>query len=343
MTGEQTHDVAAAPAATTTMTAVVQDEYGTDPERVLRMAEIDRPAIGATDVLVRVAAASVDRGTWHVMAGEPYAIRLAGFGLRRPRYANPGRSLAGTVEAVGAEVTGLRPGDAVFGTGEAAFAPYARARADRLAIAPARLSPAQAAAVPVSGMTALQAVRDHGRVQAGQQVLVIGASGGVGSFAVQIAKAQGAEVTGVSSPAKADAVRALGADHVLDRTREDVTDGRRRYDVVLDTGGNRRLADLRRALTPRGRLVIVGGEDAGRWLGIGRQIRATLLSPFTHQTMGTFVASENVRDLDALRELVDSGAVTPLVDRTVPLEDTAAAIRALLDGEVCGKRVVAVR
>jgi NADPH:quinone reductase-like Zn-dependent oxidoreductase len=342
MTGEQPDHVETGPAATTTMTAVVQDAYGPDPERVLRMAEIDRPAIRPTDVLVRVAAASIDRGTWHVMAGEPYAIRLAGFGLRRPKYANPGRSLAGTVEAVGAEVTGLRPGDEVFGTGEAAFAPYARARADRLAITPAGLSPAQAAATPVSGITALQAVRDHGRVQAGQTVLVIGASGGVGSFAVQIAKALGAEVTGVSSPAKADAVRALGADHVLDRTREDVTDGRRRYDVVLDTGGNRRLSDLRRALTPRGRLVIVGGEDAGRWLGIGRQIRATLLSPFTHQTMGTFVASENARDLDALRELVESGDLTPLVDRTVPLEETAAAIRALLDGEVCGKRVVTV-
>jgi NADPH:quinone reductase-like Zn-dependent oxidoreductase len=326
-----------------TMTSVVQDRYGPGPEELLRVAQIERPTIADDDVLVRVHAASVDRGTWHIMAGLPYPIRLAGFGFRRPKYANPGRSLAGTVEAVGAAVTGLAVGKAVFGVGDATFAEYARARPDKLAAKPVNLTFDQAAAVPVSGLTALQAVRDHGRIQAGHQVLVIGASGGVGSFAVQIAKAFGAEVTGVCSTVKVDSVRALGADHVIDYTREDATDGRHRYDVVLDIGGNRRLSELRRALTPRGRLVIVGGETDGRWLGgSDRQIRATLLSAFLGQKLGTFVASENAADLSALRELIETGAVTPTVDRTYPLTGVAAAIRHLLDGRARGKLVVSV-
>ena len=325
------------------MTSVVQDRYGPAPEGLLRVGQVDRPTITDDEVLVRVRSASVDRGTWHIMAGLPYPIRLAGFGLRRPKYANPGRSLAGTVEAVGAAVTGFARGDAVFGVGEATFAEYARARPDKLAAKPETVSFDQAAAVPVSGLTALQAVRDHGRVRAGQKVLVIGASGGVGSFSVQIAKAFGAEVTGVCSTAKVDAVRALGADHVIDYTREDATDGRRRYDVVLDTGGNRRLSQLRRALTPRGRLVIVGGETDGRWLGgSDRQIRATLLSAVIRQELGTFVASENAGDLGALRHLIEAGAVTPAVDRTYPLSGVAAAIRHLLDGQARGKLVVSV-
>ncbi|WP_409332663.1 NAD(P)-dependent alcohol dehydrogenase [Trujillonella humicola] len=325
------------------MTAVVQDRYGPAPEELLRVAQIDRPTITDDDVLVRVHAASVDRGTWHIMAGLPYPIRLAGFGLRRPKYANPGRSLAGTVEAVGAAVTGFAVGEAVFGVGDATFADYALARPDKLAAKPANLTFEQAAAVPVSGLTALQAVRDHGRIQAGDQVLVIGASGGVGSFAVQIAKAFGAEVTGVCSTAKVDSVRALGADHVIDYTREDATDGRHRYDVVLDTGGNGRLSRLRRALTPTGRLVIVGGETDGRWLGgSDRQIRATLLSVFIGQKLGTFVASEKAADLCALRELIEAGAVTPAVDRTYPLTGVAAAIRHLLDGRARGKLVVSI-
>ena len=242
-----------APAAAgnpTTMTAVVQDRYGPTPEGLFRVEEVDRPAVTEDEVLVRVHAASVDRGTWHIMAGLPLPIRLAGFGLRRPKYANPGRNLAGTVEAVGADVTGFAPGDEVFGTSTSTFAEYAAARPARLAPKPANLSFEQAATVPVSGATALQAVRDHGRVRAGERVLVIGASGGVGSFAVQIAKASGAEVTGVAGTAKVDLVRALGADHVVDHTREDFADGRIRYDVVVDTGGNARLSRLRRALTP---------------------------------------------------------------------------------------------
>jgi NADPH:quinone reductase-like Zn-dependent oxidoreductase len=334
------------PAATgrTTMRAVVQQRYGPVPEDVLRLAEIDRPAIGDGEVLVRVRAASVDRGTWHLMAGLPYPARLA-FGLRRPNFTNPGRTLAGTVEAVGSDVTGFRPGDEVFGIpgGNGSFAEYVVASPTKLGPKPANLSFEQAAAVPVSGLTALQAVRDHGQVQAGEKVLVIGASGGVGSFAVQIAKAFGAEVTGVSSASKGDMVRALGADHVVDYAREDVTDGRHRYDLILDIGGNRRLGRLRRALTPRGRLVIVGGETGGRWLdGFDRQLRARMLSLFVGQTLGFFVASENAGDLGALRELIEAGSVTPAVDRAYPLSETAAAIRHLLDGHARGKVVVSV-
>ncbi|SDG05219.1 NADPH:quinone reductase [Blastococcus aurantiacus] len=325
------------------MRAVVQDRYGAAPEDVLRLAEISRPSIGDHEVLVRVHAASVDRGTWHIMAGLPYPIRLAGFGLRRPKYANPGRSLAGTVEAVGPDEKGLQPGDEVFGVGDGTFAEFARARADKLARKPANLTFAQAAAVPISGLTALQAVRDHARVQAGETVLIVGASGGVGSFAVQLAKESGAEVTGVASTAKVDVVRALGADHVVDYTREDVTDAQHRYDVILDIGGNRRLSQLRRALTPRGRLVIIGGETDGRWLGgSDRQIRATLLSPFIGQQLGTFVASENADDLLALAGLLEDGAIAPAIDRTYPLAEAAAAIRHVLDGRASGKVVIHV-
>ena len=327
---------------TALMRSVVQQRWGREPEEVLDLASVPVPPIGDDEVLVRVRAASLDRGTWHVMAGEPYAVRLAGFGFRRPKAANPGRSLAGTVVAVGTAVTGFGPGDEVYGVGEAALAEYARARPATLARAPEGLSAEQAAAVPVSGLTALQAVRDRARVQPGESVLVIGASGGVGSFAVQLAKAAGAQVTGVTSAGGVDLVAALGADTVVDRGRTDALDGSRRYDVVLDTGGNRRLADLRRALAPRGRLVIVGGEDAGRWLGVRRQLRAHLLSAFTRQQLGTFLSSENAADLEVLRGHLESGQVVPAVDRVFPLGETAAALRRLLDGAVRGKVVVAV-
>jgi NADPH:quinone reductase-like Zn-dependent oxidoreductase len=277
------------------------------------------------------------------MAGLPYPIRLAGFGLRRPKYANPGRSLAGTVEAVGPGAAGFAPGDEVFGIGEGTFAEYATARPAKLAPKPVNLSFEQAAAVPVSGLTALQAVRDHGHVGAGQQVLIIGASGGVGSFAVQIAKAFGAAVTGVASTAKLDMLRALGADSVVDYTRQDFADGRHRYDVILDIGGNARLSRLRRALTRRGRLVIVGGETDGRLLGgSGRQLRAMLLSPFVAQRLGTFVASENAADLTALAELIEAGTLAPAIDRSYPLGEAAAAIRHLLAGRTRGKLVVSI-
>ena len=327
----------------TTMTAIVQDRYGSAPEGLFRLVEIDRPVVGDGEALVRVHAASVDRGTWHIMSGLPYPIRLAGFGLRRPKYANPGRNLAGTVEAVGADVAGFAPGDEVFGMSTSTFAEYATARADKLSLKPANISFDEAAAVPVSGGTALQAVRDHGRVRAGEKVLIIGASGGVGSFAVQIAKAFGAEVTGVCSTGKVDMVRALGADDVLDYTRADFADGGSRYDVILDIGGNARLSSLRRALTPRGRLIIIGGETGGRLLGgTSRQIRAQLLSPFIHQKLGTFVASENAADLTALRDLIEAGKLAPAIDRTYPLTEAAPAIRHLLDGQARGKIVISV-
>jgi NADPH:quinone reductase-like Zn-dependent oxidoreductase len=326
------------------MAAIVQDEYGSAPEEVLRIAEVARPTIGDDGVLVGVRAASVDRGTWHAMAGLPYPIRLAGFGFRRPKALNPGRSVAGVVEAVGADVAGFRPGDEVFGVCEGgSFAECAAARADKLAVKPANLSFEQAAALPISGLTALQAVRDHAEVTAGQKVLIIGASGGVGTFAVQIAKAFGAEVTGVCSPAKADLVRSIGADHVIDYTTHDIGEGGHRYDAILDIGGNRRLAHLRRALTRTGRLVIVGGETDGRWLGgSDRQVRAILLSKLVSQTLGTFISSENADDLAALRALVEAGKVTPVIDRTYPLRDTAAAIRHVQDGHARGKVVLAV-
>jgi NADPH:quinone reductase-like Zn-dependent oxidoreductase len=327
----------------TTMTAVVQDRYGCEPADVLTLTVIGKPTIAADQVLVRVHASSVDRGTWHIMAGLPYPIRLAGFGLRRPKYANPGRSLAGTVEAIGADVTTFAPGDAVFGTAAGTFAEYAVARPGNLARKPSNLTFDQAAAVPVSGCTALQAVRDHGHVQAGQKVLILGASGGVGSFAVQIAKAFGAEVTGVASTAKLDMVHTLGADHVLDYTRVDFADGGPRFDVILDIGGNARLRHLRRALTTHGRLVIVGGETDGRLLGgSSRQIRATLISPFVSQTLGTFIAKENAADLTALAEFIEGGNLSPAIDRIYPLAETAAAIRHLLDGRALGKLVVSV-
>ena len=322
------------------MDSVVQARYGPAPEGLLRVARIDRPTAGDGEVLVRVHAASVDRGTWHIMAGLPYPIRLAGFGVRRPRYANPGRCLAGTVDAVGTGATGFAPGDAVYGTGNSSFAEFATARADRLAPKPANLTFEQAAAAPISAVTALQGLRDRGTVQTGHTVLVIGASGGVGTFAVQIAKAFGAEVTGVCSASKADLVRALGADHVLDRTADD--DGQR-YDVVLDTGGHRSLRRLRRTLTPHGTLVIVGSETGGRWLGgYDRTIRALLLSPFVRQRLAPLASSENAADLRVLTGLIESGQVTPVVDRTFPLEEAAAAIRHVLDGEARGKVVVSV-
>ena len=268
-----------------TMRAIVQARYGTDADTVLELAEIAKPTIGDAQVLVRVAAASVDMGTWHCMTGLPYAMRLAGFGVRSPKAPNPGRSLAGTVESVGNDVTEFEPGDEVYGTCDGSFAEYARVDTSMLARKPTNLSFEQAAAVPISGSTALQAVR-KAQVQPGQKVLIVGASGGVGTFAVQIAKAFGAEVTGVCSTAKTELVRALGADRVIDYTLDDFADGTHRYDVILDTGGNRPLSQLRRALMPHGTLVIVGGETGGRWLGgFDRSLRAVLLSPLVSQRL----------------------------------------------------------
>lgn len=326
-----------------TMTGIRQDEYGTAAEDVLRLAELAIPQIAADEILVRVRAASVDRGTWHAMAGLPYPVRMAGFGLRSPKAQNPGRSFAGIVESAGSDVTGFRPGDAVYGTCAGSFAQFARASASKVAPQQANLTFEQAAAVPVSALTALQAVRDHAGLQPGEKVLIIGASGGVGSFAVQIAKALGAEVTGVSSTAKTDVVRLAGADHVIDYSREDFAGGGHRYDVIIDTGGNCRLSRLRRALAPRGRLVIVGGETEGRWLGgSDRQLRALLLSPLVRQKLVTFIASENSADLIALRDLIESGKITPVIDKVYPLAETPAAIQHVQDSRARGKVVITI-
>jgi NADPH:quinone reductase-like Zn-dependent oxidoreductase len=332
---------AASPSAGT-MRAVVQDRYGADPEDVLRIEQVDRPTIGDGEVLVRVHAAGLDRGTWHIMAGLPYPIRFAGYGLRAPKNRVRGREVAGVVEQAGAGVTRLRVGDEVFGIGEGCFADYAAAREDKLARKPANLSFEQAAATTISALTALQAVRDRGRVEAGQQVLIIGASGGVGTFAVQIAKAFGADVTGMASTAKMAMVRALGADHVVDYTVADI-EAHQRYDVVIDTGGHRPLRRLRRVLTPRGVLVIVGSETGGRWLGgFDRSLRAVLLSLFVRQTLAALTNSENAADLTTLAGLTVAGRLAPAIDRSYPLEDSVAAIRRMLDGHASGKLVIRV-
>jgi NADPH:quinone reductase-like Zn-dependent oxidoreductase len=320
------------------MKAVTRDAYGSVD--VLRVAEIAEPVAGEGKVLVCVRAAGVDQGVWHVLAGMPYAMRLAGFGVRAPKNPLLGYDLAGTVEAVGGGVTAFQPGDEVFGTCRGSFAEFAVARADRLAMKPKKVSFEEAAATPTSGYTALQAVRDHGKVSAGQNVLVIGASGGVGTFAVQIAKADGARVTGVSSAAKADLVRSIGADDVIDYRTDDFADGRTRYDVILDTAGGRSLSDLRRALTPKGTLVIVGGEDVGNWLGMRNQLRAAAVSPFVGQKLGFFIAKQRSEDLEELRKLLESGAVTPVLDKTFPLDEVPDAIRYLRDGRARGKIVV---
>lgn len=331
-----------APSSSLTMRAVVQERYGSDPDAVLAVAEVARPTIGDHDVLVRVAAAGVDMGTWHCMTGMPRAMRLTGFGLRAPKASNPGRALAGTVEAIGRSVTSVSPGDEVYGSCDGSFAEFASVPADQLARKPWNLTFVQSAAVPISATTALQAIRKAG-VQPGQRVLVVGASGGVGSFAVQIASAMGAVVAGVCSTAKVDFVRALGADRVVDYLEEDFADGSHEYDAILDIGGSRRLGDLRRALASRGTLVIVGGETDGRWLGgFDRSLRAVLLSPFVSQTLGLLASTEKGAGLDALRDLIEAGQVTPAIDRTFPMADAAGAIRHLREGRCQGKVVITI-
>ena len=322
-----------------TMRAIVQAGYGSAD--VLHLAEIGRPAAASGEVLLRVHAAGLDRGTWHLMAGQPYLIRLVS-GLRAPKNPVPGLDVAGTVVAAGADVTGFAAGDEVFGTGEGSFAEYARARPDKLARKPASLTFGQAAVVAVSGLTALQGLRDAGCLQPGQRVLITGASGGVGTFAVQIAKALGAQVTGVCSTAKADLVTSIGADHVLDYTRDDFGDGSRRYDLILDIAGNSPLARLRRALTPAGTLVLVGGEDGGRWIGMSRQLRALARSPFTRQRLTMLISRQRRADLETLARLIDAGQLTPVIGKTYPLDQAPDAMRYLQAGHARGKLVLTV-
>jgi NADPH:quinone reductase-like Zn-dependent oxidoreductase len=286
---------------------------------------------------VRVHAAGVDRGTWHLMAGQPYLIRLTG--LRGPRTPVPGLDVAGTVVAAGPGVTRFAVGDEVFGIARGSFAEYAVAPERTLARKPTRLSFEQAGVLAVSGLAALQGLRDAGRIKPGQKVLVIGASGGVGSYAVQLAKAFGAEVTGVCRGAKAGLVRSIGADHVIDYTQADFADGRTRYDLILDTGGDSRLSRLRRALTPAGTLVIAGGEG-GTWTGVGRQLRALALSPLTRQRLTSYISRHRPADLETLRQLAETGQLTPALDRTWPLAGAPQAVSHLTAGHARGKLAV---
>ena len=328
------------PTANDKMRAIVQHEYGTAD--VLQLAEIDRPTIKAGEVLVQVRAAGVDRGTWHLMVGKPYVMRLA-FGLRGPRRAVPGLDVAGVVVAVGGDVTRFKPGDEVFGIAKGSFAEFAAAREDKLAHKPSRLTFEQAAAMSVSGQTALRGLRDVGGLQAGQKVLITGASGGVGTYAVQIAKALGAEVTGVCSTGKMDLVRSIGADHVIDYTHDDFADGEQHYDLILDIAGNSTLSRLRRALTPHGTVVIAGGEGGDRWFGgIDRQLRARVLSPFVGQRLTTFIAKEHHAGLEPLTEFVERGQLVPVIERTYSLSDMPDAMRHLEAGHARGKLVITV-
>ncbi len=323
------------------MKAIVQDRYGSAD--VLEFRDIEEPVVGENDVLVRVQAAGCGPDVWHLMTGMPYMARVA-IGLRAPKLKVLGWDVAGTVEAVGAKVKTFRPGDEVMGQAKGSFAELVTARADELVPKPSRLSFEQAAALPVSGVTALRAIRDEGNVEPGQSVLVIGAAGGVGSLVVQIAKAQGATVTAVSSGSKADLVRSIGADDVIDYTREDFTDGSRHWDVIVDTAGRRPLSQLRRALTPKGTLVIVGGDGGGKWTGgfFRGMLRAPIVSLFVGQRLRGLATKIVQEDLVALAELVEAGTVTPLIDRTYPLIEAADAIRHLEEGHAAGKIVVTV-
>ena len=323
------------------MKAMVRDAYG--PPEVLEFRDIDIPEIADNEVLVRVHAAGVGRDVWHVMAGLPYPMRLAGYGLRAPKNPVIGSDVAGVVEAVGKNVGRFQRGDEVFGIGKGSYAEYVRAREDKLAPKPENLTFEQAAVLAIMGSTALQALRDHGKVRPGQEVLVIGASGGVGTYAVQIAKAYRAHVTGVCSTTKVGMVRSIGADHVIDYTREDFAEGDQRYDLILDIGGNSTLSRLRRALASRGTLVITGGEGGGRWLGgTDRQLRAMLLSPFVGQKLGTFIDRENHEDMIILKDLIEAGKITPVIDRTYPLAEVPEAMRYLEEGHARGKVVISV-
>jgi NADPH:quinone reductase-like Zn-dependent oxidoreductase len=323
------------------MKAIVQDLYGSAD--VLELRDIEDPLVGEKDVLVRVHAAGCGPDVWHMMTGEPYFARLM-LGLRRPKVGIRGRDVAGRVEAIGSAVTGVQPGDEVMGIAEGSFAELAVARSDKLVPKPARLTFEQAAAVPISGLTALQSLRGMAGVRPGQKVLVIGAAGGVGSFSVQIAKSLGAEVTGVCSTTKDGLVRSIGADEVIDYTRDDFLDGARRWDVIVDTAGRRPLSQLRRALTPKGTLVIVGGDGGGPWTGgfFRGMLRAPLMSMFVGQKLRGMISKEIQEDLRTLSEMIEAGEVTPVIDRTYPLIEVPEAIRYLEEGHPRGKVVVTV-
>jgi NADPH:quinone reductase-like Zn-dependent oxidoreductase len=328
------------------MKAIVQDEYGSSD--VLKLQDIDEPVPSGDEVLVQVHAASVNPYDWHLVTGDPYIARLVGrslgFGLRKPLDRIRGWDLAGTVASIGADVTKLQPGDEVFGWCEhdGTFAEYVSVSPDALVPKPANITFAQAAAVPLAGFTALQALRQWGRVQPGQSVLINGASGGVGTFAVQIGHAFGAELTGVCSTKNLDTVRALGADHVIDYTKNDFTKGGERYDLIIDSAVSHSLSGCRGALVPNGTYVCFGNSD-GSWVGgFGREIRIKVLARLVSQRLLSIVSMPTHEDLVVLQELIESGQVTPVIDRTYPLAETPAAIDYLAEGHARGKVVVTV-
>lgn len=323
------------------MKAIVQDVYGSAD--VLKLREIAAPVPRGGEVLIRVRAAGVDQGVWHLMTGLPYLIRIFGYGLQRPKVPVRGRAVAGVVEAVGAGVTRCTAGDEIYGTCDGSFAEYVCAKEDKVARKPANLSFEEAAAAPISAVTALQAVRDAGGVTVGQKVLIIGAGGGVGSFAVQLAKAFGAEVTGACSTGKVELVRSLGADAVIDYTKSDIAGGGILYDVILDTAGNRPLSVLRRVLTPKGTLVIVGGEGGNKLTGgLERSLVAPFASLFSGQKLKGLVSKETHLDLESLTSLIEAGSVKPAVGKVFPLAEAPAAIRYLHEGRSSGKVVVTI-
>jgi NADPH:quinone reductase-like Zn-dependent oxidoreductase len=319
--------------------AIVQDRYGS-PD-VLRLKDIDKPVPEDNEVLVRVRAAAVNIGNWHVLRGIPYAMRPA-VGLFKPKHEIPGLDLAGQVEAVGGSVKQFQPGDEVFGWCNGAFAEYACAEENNLLAKPSNLTLEQAAAVGDSAFTALNAVRDQGMVQPGQRVVINGASGGVGTFAVQIAKSFGADVTGVCSTKNVEMVRSIGANRVIDYTKEDFAQADQRYDVMLDLVGNRSLSDCMGTLSRQGTYVLVGVSDMDRWFGLARQIKALSLSPFVRQRVRVFIVRRNRADLAVLKELVEAGKVTPVIDRRYPLRDVPEALRYQGEGHSRGKIVITV-
>jgi len=324
------------------MKAIVYREYGAAD--VLRLEQVDKPLPNDNQVLIKVRAASVNPLDWHYMHGKPYLMRIDGSAFLKPKNTRLGSDVAGVVEAVGTNVTQFKPGDEVFGAGPGAFAEYVLAGQNRIALKPGNMSFEQAAAVPIAALTALQSLRDNGRLRPGQKVLINGASGGVGTFAVQIAKSLGAEVTGVCSTRNVDMVRALGADHVIDYTREDFTQSTERYDVIIDNVSNHALSDITRSMKPDGRYVLIGaagGPNDGKWLGpmIGA-IKALILSPFLSQDVGMMLANITTSDLLVLKELMDSGKVTPLIDRTYTLSEVPAAIAYVEAGRARGKVII---
>jgi NADPH:quinone reductase-like Zn-dependent oxidoreductase len=323
------------------MKAIVQDTYGSAD--VLRLGDIPRPDIRDDEVLVKVVAAGVDRGALHLMSGEPRLMRILGFGLRAPKSSVPGTNIAGVVEAVGKDVTRFDVGAQVYGTCPGAWAEYARASEDKIAAKPTALTFEEAAVVPYGAIAAWQAVHDHGHLHRGEQALVVGVTGAVGSLAAQFAKAAGAEVTGVCSTRSAALARSLGVDHVVDYTREDFAKGSRRYDLIIDVFGRSPLSRMRRALTRHGRLVIVGGEGGDRWTGgLQRQLAATLLSPLVPQNLGTFVAKENARFLEQVNQVIEAGNAKPIMDGTYLLTEAAEAVRHVQSGQSSGRIAITI-